>query len=232
MTPTALVVGAGDNLGSAIARRFAREGMHVVASRRRGDLSALTAAITAAGGQATAIHSDARDEAAVRELVEATERIGPMAACIFNVGGNVRFPIAETTTRVYRKVWEMCALAGFLVGREAAAPMRGRGAGTILFTGASASVKGYPQSATFAMGKFALRGLAQSIARELHPKGIHVAHFVIDGAIRNPGRTEPADAPDSMLDPDAIARSYLQVLRQDRSAWTHEVELRPWVEKF
>lgn len=238
MTSTVLVVGAGDNLGSAIARRFAREGMHVVAARRRGDLSALTAAITAAGGRATAIHSDARDEAAVRQLVEATERIGPMAACIFNVGGNVRFPIAETTTRVYRKVWEMCALAGFLVGREAAAPMRARGAGTILFTGASASLRGAAGYAAFAGGKHALRALAQSMARELGPEGVHVAHVVIDGLIDNPSTRElfpeqvAARLPDGILRPESIADAYWRLHAQPRDAWTFEMDLRPFKEPW
>ncbi|UCE31305.1 MAG: SDR family oxidoreductase, partial [Burkholderiales bacterium] len=151
---------------------------------------------------------------------------------LYNPSARVRGPLVELPRDEVARALAVSAYGGFLVAQLAARGMLARGRGAILFTGASASVKGYPLSAPFAMGKFALRGLAQSMARELHPRGIHVAHFVIDGGIRNPGRTEPAEAPDSMLDPDAIARSYLHVLRQDRSAWTHEVELRPWVERF
>ena len=238
MTQTALVVGAGDNLGAAIARRFAREGLHVLATRRRGDLSALVASIEAAGGRATVVHSDARDEQAVRALVAQAERIGPLAACIFNVGGNVRFPIAETTARVYRKVWEMCALAGFLVGREAAGPMRQRGQGTILFTGASASLRGSAGFAAFAGGKHALRALAQSMARELGPEGVHVAHVILDGLIDNPTTAAlfpemfAARLPDGILRPDDIAEAYWQLHRQPRSAWTFEMDLRPCKEQW
>ena len=153
-----LVIGAGDATGGAVARRFAREGLHVVATRRRGDLSGLVAEIEAAGGRVTAVHSDARDEKAVKALVAKAEQIGPIAACIFNVGGNVRFPIAETTAQVYRKVWEMCAFAAFLVGREVAAPMRRRGQGTILFTGASASLRGTGGATGVRNGKYGAGG--------------------------------------------------------------------------
>ena len=151
---------------------------------------------------------------------------------VYNPSARVRGPLIELDPADVARALAVTAYGGLLVAQAAAKRMLPHGHGAILFTGASASVKGYPGSAPFAMGKFALRGLAQSIARELAPKGIHVAHFVIDGAIRNPGRTEPADAPDSMLDPDAIARTYLHVLQQDSSAWTWEVELRPWVERF
>ena len=151
---------------------------------------------------------------------------------VYNASARARGPVAELVPAEVERALMVSAYGGFLVAREAAARMLPKRHGAILFTGASASVKGYPLSAPFAMGKFALRGLAQSMARELAPQGIHVGHFVIDGAIRNPGRTEPPDRPDSMLDPDAIAASYLHLLQQPRSAWTWEVELRPWVERF
>jgi NAD(P)-dependent dehydrogenase (short-subunit alcohol dehydrogenase family) len=238
-TPVALVVGAGDFLGGAIARRFAREGFHVVATRRRGDLDTLAAAIREAGGEVTALHSDAREEAEVETLFEKIEtEIGPLAAVVFNVGGNVRFPIRETTTRVYRKVWEMCALAGFLVGREAARRMGARGAGTIIFTGATASVRGASGFAAFAGGKHALRALAQSMARELGPEGIHVAHVVIDGPIDTATTRElfPAwfeERPeDGVLQPDDLAEVYWQLHQQARSAWTFEIDVRPYVEPW
>src|SRR5688572_21176618 len=150
----------------------------------------------------------------------------------YNASNRVRGPFVSLDPKDVEQAIRVSAFGGFLVAIEAARRMIAHGHGAILFTGASASVKGYAESAPFAMGKFALRGLAQSIARELAPKGIHVAHFVIDGAIRNPGRTEPPGAPDSLLDPDAIARTYLNIVRQDRSAWSWEVELRPWVENF
>jgi len=151
---------------------------------------------------------------------------------VYNASARARGPVVELDPAAVARAIAVSGYAGFLVGQQAARHMLSRGTGAILFTGASASVKGYPNSSSFAMGKFALRGLAQSMARELSPQGIHVAHFVIDGAIRNPGRVEPADKPDSMLDPDAIAASYWHVVQQPRSAWTWEVELRPWVERF
>jgi NAD(P)-dependent dehydrogenase (short-subunit alcohol dehydrogenase family) len=151
---------------------------------------------------------------------------------VYNASARARGPISELVPEEVARALAVSAYGGFLVGQQAARCMLSRRSGAILFTGASASVKGYSLSAPFAMGKFALRGLAQSMARELSPQGIHVAHFVIDGAIRNPGRTEPPDKPDSMLDPDAIAASYWHVVQQPRSAWTWEVELRPWVERF
>jgi NAD(P)-dependent dehydrogenase (short-subunit alcohol dehydrogenase family) len=157
---------------------------------------------------------------------------GPPEVVVYNPSARLRGSITELDRDAVANALTVTAYGGFLVAQAAAKSMVPREHGAILFTGASASVKGYANSAPFAMGKFALRGLAQSVARELQPKGIHVAHFVIDGAIRNPGRSEPADAPDSMLDPDAIARAYLHVLQQDRSAWSWEVELRPWVERF
>ncbi len=235
----ALVVGAGDHLGSAIAQRFAREGYAVVATRRRGDLSPLVEAIEAEGGRALGLHSDARDEEQVAALFRRIEEeVGPLGVVVFNVGGNVRFPVQETTARVYRKVWEMCAFAGFLVGREAAKSMVPRGRGTILFTGATAGLRGAAGFAAFAGGKHALRALAQSMARELGPQGIHVAHVVIDGLIENEStrtlfpegfESRPADG---ILQPDDIAEAYWQLHRQPRSAWTFEADLRPYSESW
>ena len=239
MKPTALIVGAGDNLGAAIARRFAREGLHVVATRRRGNLSDLAQQIERAGGAITTVHSDARDEAAVQRLIQQVETdIGPMAACIFNVGGNVRFPIGETTTRVYTKVWEMCALAGFLVGRESAAVMRPRKRGSIIFTGASASLRGSAGFAAFAGGKHALRALAQSMARELGPEGLHIAHVIVDGLIDNPDTKAlfperfAQRGADGILQPDDIAQAYWMLHTQARSAWTFEMDMRPFKEPW
>ena len=235
----ALIVGAGDFLGGAIAKRFAREGYHAVITRRRGDLEEVQSAIETAGGSATGIHSDARDEDQVIDLFERIERdIGPIEVCVFNVGGNVRFSITETTARVYRKVWEMCAFGAFLVGREAAKRMLERGSGTILFTGASASVRGREGFAAFSGGKHAKRALAQSMARELGPKGIHVAHVVIDGAIDTKWtreifpdwfETRPADG---IMQPDDLAEIYWNLHAQPRAAWTFEVDVRPYVEEW
>jgi NAD(P)-dependent dehydrogenase (short-subunit alcohol dehydrogenase family) len=235
----ALIVGAGDSLGAALASRFAGEGFHVVATRRRGDLSPLIERIQAAGGSATPVHSDARDEIAVAELVRKVETdIGPIAVCIFNVGGNVRFPIADTTSRIYRKVWEMCALAGFLVGKEVAQVMRTRRRGTIIFTGATASLRGQAGFAAFAGGKHALRALAQSMARELGPEGIHVAHVVIDGLIENPStallfpEAYQARLPDGIVRPADAADAYWQLHLQRPTAWTFELDLRPFSEQW
>jgi NAD(P)-dependent dehydrogenase (short-subunit alcohol dehydrogenase family) len=237
--PVALIVGAGDNLGAAIARRFSREGLHVVATRRRGDLTKLVEQIESRGGRATAIHSDARDEDGVRELVEHIEsRIGPLAVVVFNVGGNVQFPLLETTSRVYRKVWEMCAFAGFLIGREAADRMLARGSGTIVFTGATASTRGAAGFSAFAGGKHALRALAQSMARELGPQGIHVAHVIIDGVIDTSSTRElfpqwfEERPEDGILQPADIAEIYWQLHCQPRSAWTFETDLRPYCETW
>jgi NAD(P)-dependent dehydrogenase (short-subunit alcohol dehydrogenase family) len=164
------------------------------------------------------------------EVVIATQGVPDIV--VYNASARARGPVAELVPAEVERAIMVSAFGGFLVAKEAVARMLPKGHGAVLFTGASASVKGYPLSAAFAMGKFALRGLAQSMARELAPQGIHVAHFVIDGAIRNPGRNEPPDKPDSMLDPDAIAATYLGVLHQPRSAWSWEIELRPWVERF
>ncbi|HEY6965998.1 MAG TPA: SDR family NAD(P)-dependent oxidoreductase [Burkholderiales bacterium] len=235
-----LVVGAGEATGGAIARRFAREGYVACVTRRSADkLAPLVAQIAAEGGKARAFGSDARREEQVVELVQTIEReVGPLEVCVFNVGGNVRFPIRETTARVYTKVWEMAALAGFLVGREAARVMVPRKRGTLLFTGATASLRGGKGFAAFAGAKFALRALAQSLARELGPEGIHVAHVVIDGAIDTPfirdnfpERYQLKDQA-GILDPEAIAENYWRLHQQARSAWTHELDLRPWIEPW
>ncbi len=239
-TKVALVIGAGDATGGAVARRFAREGFIACVTRRDvAKLSALTASIETAGGTCYAFGSDARDEDAVRKLFADIEAdIGPVEVCVFNIGGNVRFGITETTARVYRKVWEMCAFAGFLIGREAARTMLPRQRGTIIFTGATASVRGSSGFAAFAGGKHALRALAQSMARELGPQSIHVAHSIIDGAIDTafikelfPERYKLKDE-DGLLDPDAIAEAYWQLHCQPRTAWTHELDLRPWREAW
>jgi NAD(P)-dependent dehydrogenase (short-subunit alcohol dehydrogenase family) len=226
---TALIVGAGPGLSASLARLFSREGIRVAVAARNADK--LTDLCNEAGAQAFAC--DATDLAEVTSLFEEVERrIGAPDVVVFNASGRTRGPFVELVPEEVERSLIVSAFAGFLVGQEAARRMVPKGHGAILFTGASASVKGYAQSAPFAMGKFALRGLAQSMARELAPLGIHVGHFVIDGAIRNPGRTEAPEKPDSMLDPDAIAETYLHLLRQPRSAWTWEVELRPWVERF
>jgi NAD(P)-dependent dehydrogenase (short-subunit alcohol dehydrogenase family) len=236
----ALIIGAGDATGGAIARRFAREGFIACVTRRTADkLELLVQSIKDSGGQAHGFGSDARDEAAVTELVATIEReIAPIEVAVFNIGANVRFNVIDTTERVYRKVWEMAALAGFLVGREAAWAMLPRGRGTIIFTGATASLRGGAGYAAFAGAKHALRALAQSMARELGPQGIHVAHTVIDGAIDTqfiaenfPQRYALKDK-DGILNPEHIAEAYWQLHCQPRSAWTHEMDLRPWMETW
>jgi NAD(P)-dependent dehydrogenase (short-subunit alcohol dehydrogenase family) len=237
-----LVIGAGEGLGAAVARAFAREGLAVCVTRRprhAGAVETLAEAIRAEGGQAHAFGLDARVEADVSALVERIEReIGPLEVLVFNIGANVRFPIVETTTQVYSKVWEMACLAGFLSGREAARVMAPRGRGTILFTGATASLRGGSGYSAFAGAKHGLRALAQSLARELGPKGVHVAHIVIDGAIDGafirglmPDAAEKF-AREEILAPDEIARNYVWLYRQKRSAWTFEMDLRPWSETW
>jgi NAD(P)-dependent dehydrogenase (short-subunit alcohol dehydrogenase family) len=225
----ALIVGAGRGLSASLARLFAREGLRVALAAR--DTEKLAGLCGETGAKAFACDAIQADQAA--HLFTAVESaIGAPDVVVYNASARARGPVAELVPAEVERAIMVSAFGGFLVAREAASRMVPKAHGAILFTGASASVKGYPLSAPFAMGKFALRGLAQSIARELAPQGIHVAHFVIDGAIRNPGRVEPPDRPDSMLDPDAIAATYLNVLYQPRSAWTWEVELRPWVERF
>ena len=235
-----LVVGAGDATGGTIARRFAREGLIACVTRRQADkLEPLVARIRADGGQARGFGSDARDEAAVTALVAQIEReVAPIEVAVFNIGANVRFSVTDTTERVYRKVWEMGALAGFLMGREVAKAMLPRGRGTIIFTGATASVRGSAGFAAFAGAKHALRALAQSMARELGPQGIHVAHVVVDGAIdtrfiaENFPERYALKAQDGILDPEHIAENYWRLHCQHRSAWTHELDLRPWSETW
>jgi NAD(P)-dependent dehydrogenase (short-subunit alcohol dehydrogenase family) len=225
----ALIVGAGSGLSASLARLFAREGVRVALAARHPDKIAALCSET--GAQAFAC--DATEPAEVERLFAAVESsLGVPDVVVYNASLRVAGPFIELKPTEVAASMTASAFGAFLVAQQAVRRMLLRGQGAVLFTGASASIKGYPQSAPFAMGKFALRGLAQSMARELSPQGIHVAHFVIDGGIRNPGRTEPADRPDSMLDPDAIAQTYWDVLRQDRSAWTSEVELRPWVERF
>jgi len=226
---SALIVGAGRGLSASLARLFASEGLRVALAAR--DTEKLAPLCGETGAKAFAC--DAVEPDQVARLFSAVEAAtGAPDVVVYNASARARGPVAELVPAEVERAIMVSAFGGFLVAREAAARMMPKGHGAILFTGASASVKGYPLSAPFAMGKFALRGLAQSMARELAPQGIHIAHFVIDGAIRNPGRVEPPDRPDSMLDPDAIAASYLNVLRQPRSAWTWEIELRPWVERF
>ena len=241
-TGVCLVVGAGDGVGVAVARAFAGEGLTVCLTRRPRNLDQLeaqAARIREEGGKAHAFGVDAREEDEMIALVDRIEReIGPIEVVIFNIGANVRFSIVETTTRVYSKVWEMAALAGFVTGREAARVMLPRGRGTVIFTGATASLRGRDGFSAFAGAKHSLRALAQSMARELGPKGIHVAHVVVDGAIDGAftrGRypdIEQRLARDEVLKPDEIARNYVWLHRQGRSAWTHEMDLRPWTESW
>jgi len=234
------VIGAGDATGGAIARRFAREGYEIcVARRTESALAPLVESIQAAGGRAHAFGLDARREDAVTAFVDRVEStIGPIEVMVFNVGGNVRFPILETTAQKYFKVWEMCAMAGFLAGREAARVMLPRGRGTLLFTGATASVRGAAGFAAFAGGKAALRALAQSMARELAPKGLHVAHVVIDGLIDTAFARDhfaqriACGGPESILNPVHIADAYWWLHQQPRDAWTFELDLRPSVDPW
>jgi len=225
----ALIVGAGSGLSASIARAFAGAGMKIaLAARGIDDLGTLTAEI---GAEAFAC--DATKPDAVKRLFADLDRDGGAPdVVVYNASYRTRGPLVDLDPAEVEKSLLVSAFGGFLVGQEATRRMLPRGSGTILFTGASASVKGYAQSAPFAMGKFALRGLAQSMARELGPQGIHVAHVVVDGGIRSARRTDAADRHDALLDPDSIAASYLHLVQQHRSAWTFELEVRPWVEKF
>ena len=240
--PAAVIIGAGDATGGAIARAFAAEGLTACVNRRERSaeaLEALAAAIRNEGHRARAFPGDARSEAAMIALFDRVEaEVGPVEVAVFNIGANVNFPITETTLRVYTKVWEMACLAGFLMGREAARRMVPRGRGTILFTGATASLRGGSGYAAFSGAKAGLRMLAQSMARELGPQGVHVAHIVIDGAIdtdfikdRHPD-FDRAKAEERILSPQAIAANYVLLHKQPKSAWTHELDLRPWGEKW
>ena len=231
MVKSALIVGAGSGISASFARLLAREGCQVALAAR--NASKLTGLAKETGAST---HScDATEPKQVAALFESVVRkIGVPDVVLYNASARARGPLIDLEPTEVENAMRVSAYGGFLVGQQAAKHMLPRGSGSIFFTGASASVKGYAQSAPFAMGKFALRGLAQSMARELQPRGIHVAHFVIDGGVRNAstGRVDTADAPDSFLDPDAIAQTYLAVLKQPRSAWSLEVELRPWVERF
>ncbi|MEM1050929.1 MAG: SDR family oxidoreductase [Pseudomonadota bacterium] len=237
-----IIIGAGDDTGSAIARAFAAKGYTMCVSRRPRHaeaLDTLVSSIEAEGGKALAFPVDARDEEAMEKLFAQIERdVGPIEVAVFNIGANVNFPVRETTGRVYRKVWEMAAFAGFLTGREAAKHMVPRGKGTILFTGATASIRGGKGYSAFAGAKFALRALAQAMARELGPEGIHVAHIIVDGAIdsnfirQNVPNVDALREEDAILSPDAIAANYVMLHEQPRSAWTHELDLRPWKENW
>jgi len=226
---SALIVGAGSGLSASLARAFATAGMTVALAAR--SAAKLDEFVQAIGAKAFNCDAAKRDEV---EKLFADLNAAQMTpdVVVYNASYRTRGPFVELDPVEVAKAIEITAYGAFLVGQAAARRMLPKGHGAILFTGASASVKGYAQSAPFAMGKFALRGLAQSMARELLPQGIHVAHFVIDGGIRSARRAEPPEKPDSLLDPDAIAASYLHVLNQPRSAWTQELELRPWVEKF
>jgi len=226
---TALIVGTGSGLSASLARLFAKNGMKVaLAARSTGKLAGLA---SETGAQLFAC--DASQESDVGKLFSSVDAtLGAPDVVVYNASARARGPFADLVAADVEKAIRVSAFGGFLVAQQAVRRMLPKGEGAILFTGASASVKGYAQSAPFAMGKFALRGLAQSMARELSPRGIHVAHFVIDGGIRSDRRAPSADKPDALLDPDAIAQSYLHVLQQPRSAWTFELEVRPWVENF
>jgi NAD(P)-dependent dehydrogenase (short-subunit alcohol dehydrogenase family) len=226
---SALIVGAGRGLSAALARLFAHNGLKVaLAARAPDDLAPLVKEV---GGRALVCDASKPDEVA-RLFADLDAGGGAPDVVVYNPSYRTRGPLVELDPAEVERTLSVTAFGAFLVAQQAVKRMLPQRHGAVLFTGASASVKGYALSAPFAMGKFALRGLAQSMARELSPQGIHVAHFVIDGGIRSARRAEPADKPDSMLDPDAIAQSYLSVLAQPRSAWSWEVELRPWVEKF
>ena len=235
-----LVIGAGDSTGGAVARRFAREGYVACVTRRSADkLAPLVEQIRAEGGEAHAFGSDARKEDEMVALVAGIERdVAPIECAVFNIGANVRFDIADTTARVYFKVWEMACFAGFLMGREAAKAMLPRGRGSIFFTGATASLRGGKGYAAFAGAKHGLRALAQSMARELGPKGIHVAHPIIDAAIDTafirdnfPERYAMKEAA-GIVDPASIAEAYWMLHNQPKDAWTQEMDLRPWTETW
>jgi NAD(P)-dependent dehydrogenase (short-subunit alcohol dehydrogenase family) len=239
-----MIVGAGDYIGSAVARKFAAQGYTVVAGRRNGDkLAPLVEGIEASGGRCVARSLDARQEAEVAAFVDLADGIAPLEVCIFNVGGNVQFPLLDTTERVFRKVWEMACYAGFLTGREAARAMLKRGGGSIFFTGATASLRGGNGYAAFGAAKAGLRSVAQSMSRELGPRNIHVAHLVIDAGVDTEwvrGRIAAAggaDAnrliePDRLMRPESIADAYWHLHTQTRDAWSFETDLRPFAESW
>jgi NAD(P)-dependent dehydrogenase (short-subunit alcohol dehydrogenase family) len=239
---TAAVIGAGDFIGSAIARKFAAEGFTIFAGRRNADkLAPLVEAVQSAGGAIAARGLDARKEDDIAAFLREADAHAPLEVCIFNVGGNVNFPVLDTTERVFRKVWELGCYAGFLTGREAARLMLPRGGGCIFFTGATASLRGGIGYSAFASAKHGLRAVAQSMARELGPKNIHVAHLIIDAGvdttfvrerIKQRGGAAALDnlQPDQLMNPDSVAEAYWQLYRQPRDAWTFELDLRPYGE--
>lgn len=229
MTKQALIVGAGAGLSASVARALKNDGYDIgLAARSLSKAEALAAEVDAA-----TFTCDASQPQEVAKLFEDfTAARGTPDVVVYNPSYRARGPLVELDPAEVLKALEVTAFGGFLVAQEAVKRMLPKGSGAILFTGASASIKGYAQSAPFAMGKFALRGLAQSMARELHPQGIHIAHFIIDGGISSASRPNPDDAPDRFLDPDAIAETYMAVLKQPRSAWSWEIEVRPWVESF
>ena len=237
------IVGAGDYIGAAVARRFAREGYLVHAGRRNGDkLAPLVRQIEAEGGRCVGVTLDARDEAAVATFMTDVDAAAPLEVAVFNIGANVNFPILETTERVFRKVWELACYAGFLAGREAARIMLPRGRGSIFFTGATASLRGGKGYAAFASAKFGLRAVAQSMARELGPQGIHVAHLVIDAGVDTAWVRErikargahggAADGERMLMDPASLGEAYWRLHQQSRDAWTHELDARPFSETW
>ena len=242
--PVALVVGAGDFIGAAIARRFAKGGYTLCLGRRNGDQTQpLVDEIKSAGGEAHGFSLDAREEAQIeKRFAQIEQEIGPLEVVVFNPGGNVNFPIRDTTSRVFRKVWEMACYGGFLTGREAAKYMAPREKGSIFFTGATASLRGGSGFAAFASAKFALRALAQSMARELGPQNIHVAHLVIDGGVDTAwvremiSKSRGADAaelpPDVLMKPESVGEAYWMLHNQARDGWTFELDLRPFGEKW
>jgi NAD(P)-dependent dehydrogenase (short-subunit alcohol dehydrogenase family) len=241
--PIAFIAGAGDYIGSAVAKKFAREGYLVCLARRNGEkLEPVINEILAEGGEAYGYAMDARDEDAVIDCFASIENThGPISFVLHNIGGNVNFPIQETTARVFRKVWEMACLSGFLVGREAAKYMVPRSSGSIFFTGATASIRGGSGYAAFAAGKFGLRALAQSMARELGPDNIHVAHLLIDAGVDTAfvrermiaSGQDPDSLPtDTLMNPASIGDTYWFLHGQSKDAWTFELDLRPFAEKF
>jgi NAD(P)-dependent dehydrogenase (short-subunit alcohol dehydrogenase family) len=239
---TAAVIGAGDYIGAEIAKKFAAEGFTVFAGRRNGDkLAPLVTEVKNAGGEMYGRSLDARKEEEIVAFLNDADKHAPLEVCIFNVGANVNFPILETTERVFRKVWEMACYSGFLAGREAARLMLSRGKGHIFFTGATASLRGGAGYAAFASAKFGLRAVAQAMARELGPKHIHVAHLIIDSGVNTEWvrqRRLEALGPDALNDPDAlmppasVADAYWQLYQQPKSAWTFELEIRPFKERW
>ena len=241
--PVAFIVGAGDYIGAAVAKRFAYGGFTVCVGRRNFDkLAPLVDEIKENGGDAIPFEFDARKEEVTEKVFKEIEQnIGPLDLVIFNPGGNVYFPISETTSRVFRKVWEMSCFAGFLTGREAAKYMVPRKRGSIFFTGATASMRGGSGYSAFASGKFGLRALSQSMARELGPINIHVAHLIVDAAVNtefvrqlfiNKG-TDPDTLPeDTLMKPSSIAETYWNLFHQTKDGWTHEIDLRPFGEKW